>query len=263
MSGFEGSYAGDRTRISERAVMECKICWYCYDPAQGDDTRQVSAGTAFYALPQDWSCPQCDADASHFLVKHDPGSDIQALQPYVDEKARALVADFQEIYNAKMKDVPIINHALHVELVGFKVYENRLMGVLISPWFMNLIEVPMPGEEFLDMKVGEKEVQSFPSGQYEFIYNMRELTGPYKACSLFSPMDEFSSQLQAKEVASAVMIEIFNNENMAETDRRQDIEALAKERETCEETAEPTPIASSRRDILRGDFSPEKALENE
>ena len=51
---FEGSYLGANDRISEQAIMECKICWTPYEPAEGDDTRQVEPGTPFAALPEDW-----------------------------------------------------------------------------------------------------------------------------------------------------------------------------------------------------------------
>ena len=44
---FEGSYLGANDRISEQAIMECKICWTPYEPAEGDDTRQVEPGTPF------------------------------------------------------------------------------------------------------------------------------------------------------------------------------------------------------------------------
>ena len=57
MSGFEGSFLGANDKISARAIMECKICWTPYDPAEGDDTRQIAPGTPFVALPEDWKCP--------------------------------------------------------------------------------------------------------------------------------------------------------------------------------------------------------------
>ena len=50
----------------------------------------------------------------------------------------------------------------------------------------------------------------FPSGDYEFLHNRRDLTGGYKACSLFSPMGEFASQMQAVDVARAVMAALFD-----------------------------------------------------
>lgn len=48
--------------------LECKICWTVYDPALGDAVWQVPAGTPFSELPAHWSCPQCAAEKSNFLV---------------------------------------------------------------------------------------------------------------------------------------------------------------------------------------------------
>jgi rubredoxin len=50
------------------ASMECRICWHVYDPEIGDDQGQVPPGTPFTELPDDWRCPNCDADKDHFLV---------------------------------------------------------------------------------------------------------------------------------------------------------------------------------------------------
>ena len=66
--GFEGSYLGDRARLPHDARMECKICWYVYDPACGDAQWQVGPGTPFSALPPHWSCPQCEGSADQFMV---------------------------------------------------------------------------------------------------------------------------------------------------------------------------------------------------
>jgi rubredoxin len=65
---FEGSYLGDRSRLPAEARLECKICWWVYDPAQGDATWQIPSGTPFTALPPHWRCPVCDGDAEQFMV---------------------------------------------------------------------------------------------------------------------------------------------------------------------------------------------------
>ena len=204
--GFEGSYLGAGAKISAQAVMECKICWHVYDPATGDDTRQISAGTPFVALPQDWTCPGCGAAAEQFMVLRDDGRGDTAL----DRVTTRLEADFREIYNGKMRDVPLCNHSLHVQAVGFQTWQGHYLGVLIAPWFMNLVLLPGPDESWPTLVTGEKEVIGFPSGQYEFIHNTREQVGGYKACSLFSPMGDFASQMQAVDVARAVMVGLFD-----------------------------------------------------
>ena len=65
---FEGSYLGDRTRLSPLAQLECKICWWVYDPALGDEQWQIPPGTPFAELPPHWRCPQCDGAADQFMV---------------------------------------------------------------------------------------------------------------------------------------------------------------------------------------------------
>jgi rubredoxin len=45
---------------------ECQVCGYIYDPAQGDAAGNISPGTAFESLPDDWVCPVCGADKSQF-----------------------------------------------------------------------------------------------------------------------------------------------------------------------------------------------------
>ncbi len=66
--GFEGSYLGDDSRIDDHTRLECKICWYVYDPVEGDDVWQIPAGTPFSRLPESWRCPQCDGDKYQFMV---------------------------------------------------------------------------------------------------------------------------------------------------------------------------------------------------
>lgn len=59
------------SRISNATRMECRICWYVYDPAVGDEVEQVPPGTPFLALPSHWRCPQCDAAKEMFLPLRD------------------------------------------------------------------------------------------------------------------------------------------------------------------------------------------------
>jgi rubredoxin len=68
MSHFEGSYLGRRERLAPEARLECKICWWVYDPAIGDAQWQIEPGTAFADLPAHWTCPQCEGAAEQFMV---------------------------------------------------------------------------------------------------------------------------------------------------------------------------------------------------
>jgi len=245
--GFEGSFLGSADKISPAAIMECKICWTPYDPAIGDDTRQISPGTAFLDLPHDWTCPGCSAPRAQFLVHDDPGAPAAALRSQMEARTRALVADFTEVFHAKMRDLPMVNQALHVQAVDFQPFEGGFLGILIAPWFMNLVF--LPGADRPALKAGAKEVLTFASGDYEFMHASREMVGPYLACALFSPMGDFTSQLQAVDIGRAVMAELFRPENRAETDRSADIRAMRE----AELAPPPEPdAAQSRRSLITG-----------
>lgn len=69
---FEGSFLGDGARLPSGARLECKICWYVYDPAVGDPQWQVEPGTAFVDLPASWTCPQCEGRRDQFMVVAGP-----------------------------------------------------------------------------------------------------------------------------------------------------------------------------------------------
>jgi rubredoxin len=59
--------ATDGARLADDTRLECRICWYEYDPAAGDDVFQIPPGTPFAALPAHWRCPECDAEPAQFL----------------------------------------------------------------------------------------------------------------------------------------------------------------------------------------------------
>ena len=45
----------------------CKLCSMIYDPAEGDPDSGIAPGTPFEAIPDDWSCPICDARKASFV----------------------------------------------------------------------------------------------------------------------------------------------------------------------------------------------------
>ncbi|MCG5234793.1 [NiFe]-hydrogenase assembly chaperone HybE [Xanthobacter oligotrophicus] len=254
---FEGSYLGDRARLAPTARLECKICWHVYDPAEGCETWQIPAGTPFTALPEHWRCPVCDGARDQFMVLDGgapdlPSVSVPALAPAVDPHLEAQLKDmpgrfeavFREIHSAKMKGVPFVNESLGVKAVGFRAHEGRALGVLVTPWFMNLVLLPGAQDDWSGLKTGDKELIAFPSGAYEFLAANRPETGPYKACSLFSPMFDFSSMLQAVETAAAVLPALFDVANREEGTRSGEIRRRAEEEAAALAQAEAAALAS-------------------
>ncbi|WP_052710100.1 [NiFe]-hydrogenase assembly chaperone HybE [Azospirillum thiophilum] len=226
---FEGSYLGDARRIGATTRMECKICWHAYDPAEGCEHWQVPAGTPFAALPDHWRCPVCDGARDQFMAldvappatERLEGGDMvpaPALAPAPAPPAPAppteaiarLEAAFREIHTAQMRGMPIVNDALAVKAVGFRRHGDRWLGALVTPWFLNLVLLPGEVDDWSGLVPGDKELIEFPSGRYEYVHANRKGVGGYKACSLFSPMFEFASMLQATETAAAALVSLFD-----------------------------------------------------
>jgi rubredoxin len=63
--------AGAVTRLDDATRLECRICWYLYDPAEGDAEQQIAPGTPFLRLPEHWRCPQCDSAPQVFIPVDD------------------------------------------------------------------------------------------------------------------------------------------------------------------------------------------------
>jgi len=270
---FEGSFLGEAARLDPRTRLECKICWHVYDPAIGCEVSQTPPGTAFVDLPGDWRCPVCDGARDQFMVLDGgenpvapaaPASADQRLDEILKELPARLEAAFREIHSGQMRGVPIVNEALSVKAVGFRAHEGRGLGALITPWFMNLVLLPGPGDDWSRLVTGTKECIEFPSGWYEFLGANRADVGPYKACSLFSPMFDFSSMRQAVEIAQAALTALFDpavreeEAPFGEIRRRREAEIAAAEAGESAEAADapaersrPAP-QPSRRELIVG-----------
>ncbi len=123
-----------------------------------------------------------------------------------------LVTAFRRIERKRMQGLPFLNPALKVEAVGFVPWETGVLGVLITPWFMNLVLLPGTAD-WRQLRVGSKVRHSFPSGCYEFTVGDEPGIGRYQSCSLFSPMQAFEDQAAAVATAAEVMRGLQDEEN--------------------------------------------------
>jgi [NiFe] hydrogenase assembly HybE family chaperone len=121
------------------------------------------------------------------------------------QRTRELTALFRDIARTRMADLPVMHSGLHVEAVGFEPYEGSAMGILITPWFMNLVRFPLLRED-LTSGVGCKQLHSLGEQSFEFIGAHEPGFGSYEACSLFSPMFDFENHDAAKATAIAALI---------------------------------------------------------
>jgi [NiFe] hydrogenase assembly HybE family chaperone len=149
--------------------------------------------------------------------------------------AAALEERYRHIAQTAMADVPICNPVLSVAATGFQAWGERAVGVVTTPWFMNLVAIPLPDTEIAAIAAGKSVKLNLPAGEVEFIVGALDGIGRIDSCSLFSPVFEFSSMEEATEVAAEIVRNFF------------DFAAL--------EPPPPPPPKPSRRDLLRGKFT--------
>jgi [NiFe] hydrogenase assembly HybE family chaperone len=131
----------------------------------------------------------------------------------MQEIREKLEAVFGEIEKNRMQNVPMCNPALQVKAIGFREWGDYYFGVMLTPWFMNLMLIPRAASQHDHPVPGSKTVHVFPSGCYEFVHAEEEALGHYQVCSLFSPVFEFADQQIAIDTAARVLSDIMDKQN--------------------------------------------------
>lgn len=116
-----------------------------------------------------------------------------------------LEALFRRIHEDQMAGMPVLNPALAVEAVGFQLTAYGWLGILITPWFMNLMLLPAVGRPWTTLAVGKQCNLTFPSGEYLFSADQDDELGEYFSCQLFSPMYHFPDRETARTAAQAAI----------------------------------------------------------
>jgi [NiFe] hydrogenase assembly HybE family chaperone len=116
----------------------------------------------------------------------------------------ALEAAFARIAATRMAGLPLNNPALCVATVGFVPWDDSHVGVLITPWAINLAAVSAD-RDALRLATDVRRTWRFPSGEYELMGGDEPECGAFQFCSLFSPAFDFSDQESAVATASEIM----------------------------------------------------------
>jgi len=145
----------------------------------------------------------------------------------------ALERRFEAIHRGPMAGLPMLNPVLQVRAIGFQPWNAHWLGVLVTPWFMNLMLMPRLAEHFPPCAERESRHLVFPAGVFEFIGAHDAELGSWLACSLFSPMFEFGDQAGAEATALAALQGLLEGPQPGEP-------------------AKPAPAAVSKRNFLFG-----------
>lgn len=117
---------------------------------------------------------------------------------------------FRRIERERMQGIPILNRALRVESVGFREWEGKWVGVLLTPWFMNFMLLPGPGTPWPRVARGDTYPWHLPLGRMDCMAGHEEEFGDYHMCSLFSPVLQFEDHEAARIAAQAALEAILS-----------------------------------------------------
>ena len=140
------------------------------------------------------------------------------LSPAQAEWVRQLEVTFAQIARTRMAGLPVVHPRLRVQAVGFharsvrvggaadepRAIEAGALGVLVTPWFMNLVWLPLLRQD-APRHPGRKQTRQVGSAAFEFISAWDDSLGAYEACSLFSPMFAFVDHAAAQATAQEVL----------------------------------------------------------
>ncbi len=133
-----------------------------------------------------------------------------------------LVERFKFIQQTKMQGLPFLNQALAVEAVEFRELGRHRLGVLITPWFMNLVLLPAV-DISSRFATGSKISVRLPSGPVEFTAACDAEIGTFLTAVLFSSIGDIPDQDTAREVAQEVMREVLNKTHGQKTFSRRNL----------------------------------------
>ncbi|WBU30841.1 [NiFe]-hydrogenase assembly chaperone HybE [Rhodopseudomonas palustris] len=135
-----------------------------------------------------------------------------------DVEARAAGEAVAAIYRAAvpaMRDLPVFNPALDVAAIGFRALDDHAFGVIVTPWFMNLVRLPLDPAT-AGRSQGEVVTRVLPVGALEFTAGQLDGIGGIESCSLFSPMFDFADQSAAEAAAEAALAAVLEPEQVAD-----------------------------------------------
>ena len=129
-----------------------------------------------------------------------------ARHPLLDARVAALVALYRRVQRERMDGVPLMHPGLVVHAEGFEPEAGgaAAVGVLVTPWFMNLVRLPLAGDAPV-APAGATRARVVGTTRMDFIGAHEPGFGAYEVCSLFSPMFEFADHAAAEATARAVL----------------------------------------------------------
>lgn len=131
--------------------------------------------------------------------------------------AQRIEAAFSTVAQTSMRDMPMNNPRLQVAAVGFRAWQSSWIGALITPWSIDLLQLPMPNAPFPPARADDIIEVALPGAVIPFMPAHMEPLGAYRLCSLFSPAQQFADQATAIATAQETLRLLFEPDKSGKT----------------------------------------------
>ncbi|MGE5471930.1 MAG: [NiFe]-hydrogenase assembly chaperone HybE [Bacteroidota bacterium] len=165
---------------------------------------------------------------------------VRIAPPRDENPAAFLGAHYERVWQQRMADMPFVNPALQVAATGFVRCRGDWLGVVVTPWFINLFLLAGGGELWDDIAAGERRYVDLPCGALQFIADDDPDLGLYQYCPLIAPVMSIADMGVARQAAADAMAAVLTP-------------AVADDAADATAEAEPSsaPEAPPRRGFLR------------
>lgn len=172
----------------------------------------MSRNPRFPSFPRQSAVPG-DAARAGAVVRNTLAPALASDAETAEARGNDLARAFARIAATAMAGLPLNHPALTVEAIGFRPWQGLAVGVLVTPWTINLMLLPLAAGEaatgFAPLGPDRTRVWAFPAGDFAAMGGEAPETGPYHTVSLLSPVEGLATQADARCFALATLAALF------------------------------------------------------
>ena len=121
-----------------------------------------------------------------------------------------LEAHFHQLWAARGDDFPVVNPKLAIKAIGFARVQGDWVGVMVTPWFVQLMLLAGGGTLWGDIPVGQRRYLDLPGATLPFTAAEVMGIGAYQYSPLLAQISEAEDMLAAQRVADDALQAILH-----------------------------------------------------
>ena len=128
-------------------------------------------------------------------------SSSRAVTPWTEDPAVSLEAYCRRLLAAGAVDPAACNGTLQIAAVGFARHAGDWLGVVVTPWCLDLFLLPGGGSLWGDIPAGQRRYVTLPGGTLPFTAVDDLELGPYQHTPLIAPVTALPDMATALRLA--------------------------------------------------------------